>query len=97
MRREAESCDSLQGFLLMHSIGGGTGSGLGTYLLSVLEVTTYAPYDVFIASGGSFVAEMLVRSPRIFMYLHCLRYIFSGSKHPKTFHLILKTEALIAS
>jgi hypothetical protein len=38
IRAEAEICDSLQGFLLMHSLGGGTGSGLGTYLLSVLEV-----------------------------------------------------------
>jgi len=40
VRREVEACESLQGFMLMHSIGGGTGSGLGTYLLSVLEVRT---------------------------------------------------------
>ena len=38
VRCEAEACDSLQGFLLMHSLGGGTGSGLGSYLLGVLEV-----------------------------------------------------------
>lgn len=30
-------CDSLQSFFLMHSLGGGTGSGLGTYLLTLLE------------------------------------------------------------
>merc|ERR1712232_1429432 len=33
LRREAENCDSLQGFQLCHSLGGGTGSGLGTLLL----------------------------------------------------------------
>lgn len=36
LRRAAEACDSLQGFLLLHSLGGGTGSGLGTYALSLL-------------------------------------------------------------
>lgn len=40
VRQEAEQCDSLQGFFLTHSLGGGTGSGLGTYLLSLLEVGT---------------------------------------------------------
>merc|ERR1712228_522995 len=33
IRRRAESCNCPQGFQLMHSIGGGTGSGLGTSLL----------------------------------------------------------------
>lgn len=37
VRREAARCDSLQCFSLIHSLGGGTGSGLGTYLLSALE------------------------------------------------------------
>lgn len=31
--REAEGSDSLEGFMLLHSIAGGTGSGLGSYLL----------------------------------------------------------------
>ncbi len=34
VRKEAEACDCLQGFQLSHSIGGGTGAGLGTLLLS---------------------------------------------------------------
>ena len=34
IRREAESCDCLQGFQLTHSLGGGTGSGMGTLLIS---------------------------------------------------------------
>lgn len=33
-RKEVESCDCLQGFQLTHSLGGGTGSGLGTLLIS---------------------------------------------------------------
>lgn len=31
--REAENSDSLEGFVLTHSIAGGTGSGVGSYLL----------------------------------------------------------------
>lgn len=30
VRKEAEGCDCLQGFQLAHSLGGGTGSGMGT-------------------------------------------------------------------
>ncbi|KPP68825.1 tubulin epsilon chain-like, partial [Scleropages formosus] len=37
VRRAAEHCDSLQCFFLIHSMGGGTGSGLGTHVLSLLE------------------------------------------------------------
>jgi len=37
VRREAESADSLQGFQLTHSLGGGTGSGMGTLLLSKMR------------------------------------------------------------
>ena len=37
LRRTVEHCDSLQTFILLHSLGGGTGSGVGTYMLSLLE------------------------------------------------------------
>ncbi|KAI5636813.1 tubulin/FtsZ family, GTPase domain-containing protein [Phthorimaea operculella] len=37
IRKEAEGCDSLQGFQLAHSLGGGTGSGMGTLLLSKIR------------------------------------------------------------
>jgi len=37
---QAESCDSLQTFVMMHSIGGGTGSGIGSYILELLHVST---------------------------------------------------------
>lgn len=36
IEREAEGSDSLEGFLLCHSIAGGTGSGLGSYMLEKL-------------------------------------------------------------
>lgn len=31
--KAVEQCDSLQSFFVMHSIGGGTGSGLGSYIV----------------------------------------------------------------
>ena len=37
IRRASEKCNSLQSFFLFHSLGGGTGSGLGTYILSLLH------------------------------------------------------------
>ncbi|KNZ73349.1 Tubulin beta-2 chain [Termitomyces sp. J132] len=36
-RKQAESCDSLQGFQIVHSLGGGTGAGLGSLLLSKIR------------------------------------------------------------
>lgn len=35
--READGSDSLEGFTLVHSIAGGTGSGFGSYLLERLN------------------------------------------------------------
>lgn len=37
VRKEAESCDVLQGFQVSHSLGGGTGSGMGTLLVSKIR------------------------------------------------------------
>jgi tubulin epsilon len=36
IRHNVEKCESLQAFFLTHSLGGGTGSGLGSYFLTVL-------------------------------------------------------------
>lgn len=41
IRRVADNCQSLQGFLIYHSFGGGTGSGFGSLLLERLA-TEYA-------------------------------------------------------
>jgi len=37
VRKEAEGTDCLQGFQICHSLGGGTGSGMGTLLLSKIR------------------------------------------------------------
>ena len=49
VRKESEGCDCLQGFQLTHSLGGGTGSGMGTLLISKIReeypdrmMTTYS-------------------------------------------------------
>ncbi len=38
IRKLTEDCDGLQGFLVFHSVGGGTGSGFGSLLLERLSV-----------------------------------------------------------
>ena len=40
VRRVADNCAGLQGFLVFHSFGGGTGSGFGALLMERLSVTT---------------------------------------------------------
>merc|ERR1719305_2204576 len=37
VRKESESCDCLQGFQITHSLGGGTGAGMGTLLISKIR------------------------------------------------------------
>ncbi|XP_067868875.1 tubulin beta chain-like isoform X5 [Heterodontus francisci] len=37
VRKEAEGCDCLQGFQITHSLGGGTGAGMGTLLLNKIR------------------------------------------------------------
>mmetsp|Transcript_23427 Transcript_23427/g.26272 ORF Transcript_23427/g.26272 Transcript_23427/m.26272 type:complete len:448 (+) Transcript_23427:139-1482(+) len=37
VRKESEGCDVLQGFQITHSMGGGTGSGMGTLLVSKIK------------------------------------------------------------
>ncbi|KAI6238983.1 Tubulin beta chain [Aphelenchoides fujianensis] len=37
VRKEAENCDCVQGFQLTHSLGSGTGSGMGTLLISKIR------------------------------------------------------------
>jgi len=37
VRKEVETCELMQGFQLCHSLGGGTGSGLGTLLMSKIR------------------------------------------------------------
>jgi len=51
--READGSDSLEGFVLTHSIAGGTGSGFGSYLLERLNdhypkklIQTYSVFPI---------------------------------------------------
>ncbi|VDL95675.1 unnamed protein product [Schistocephalus solidus] len=37
VQKECETCDCLQGFQVVHSLGGGTGAGMGTLLLSKIR------------------------------------------------------------
>ncbi|XP_072908195.1 tubulin beta chain-like isoform X1 [Hemitrygon akajei] len=37
VRKEAEGCDCLQGFQLTHSLGGGSGAGMGTLILNKIR------------------------------------------------------------
>lgn len=37
LRKEAEQCDCLQSFFILHSMGGGTGSGVGTKVLELIQ------------------------------------------------------------
>ena len=61
LARIAEKCDSLQSFILTHSLGGGTGSGVGSYLLGVLQdhypVVTRFTTSVFPAEDDDVVTS----------------------------------------
>ncbi|KAK7207764.1 tubulin gamma chain [Myxozyma melibiosi] len=61
--READGSDSLEGFMLMHSIAGGTGSGLGSFLLERLSdrypKKVMQTYSVFPATSQ--VSEVVVQ------------------------------------
>ncbi|XP_043269360.1 tubulin epsilon chain-like isoform X2 [Venturia canescens] len=48
IRKTAERCNSLHGFLMLHSLGGGTGSGLGTSTLKLLN-DNYPEVDRFVS------------------------------------------------
>ena len=57
--REASDSDSLEGFVLCHSIAGGTGSGMGSYILERLNdqypkklIQTYSVFPNQQAGGG---------------------------------------------
>lgn len=61
VRREVELTESFQGFQMTHSLGGGTGSGLGTLLMSTLREEyadrMIASYSVFPSQDSDTVVE----------------------------------------
>jgi hypothetical protein len=50
IRREAERCDSVIDLLLLHSVSGGTGSGLGSRLLQTMRETLFPKNYILAAS-----------------------------------------------
>lgn len=59
--READNSDSLEGFVLCHSIAGGTGSGMGSFLLERLNdrypkklIQTYSVFPNLVSWFGEY-------------------------------------------
>ncbi|KPV72709.1 uncharacterized protein RHOBADRAFT_32180 [Rhodotorula graminis WP1] len=61
LEREAEGSDSLEGIMLLHSIAGGTGAGLGSYILErlsdVFPKKLIQTYSVFPHATGDIVVQ----------------------------------------
>lgn len=63
IRKDAEACDYLQGFQITHSLGGGTGSGLGALLLAkIREEYTNKMISTFSVFPSSKVSDKIVES-----------------------------------
>ena len=66
VNREAEACDNFAGVTLTHSIAGGTGSGVGSYLLEHIRAEFpkkyIQTYSVFPAQGPQGESDVVVQS-----------------------------------
>lgn len=66
IRKQTEGCEALQGFQLIHSIGGGTGSGLGTLLLSkVREVSIAMCIVIYQDATKAYLRDFASRNTQI--------------------------------
>ncbi|KXH67317.1 tubulin/FtsZ family protein [Colletotrichum salicis] len=73
VRREAEGCDSLQGFQITHSLGGGTGSGMGTLLIAkVREEFPDRMMATFSVLPSAKVSEVVVEPYNATLSIHQL-------------------------
>ena len=76
IRNEVEKCSSIQGFKLLHSIGGGTGSGLTSYLSQLLKDEYYdrliTSYTVYPSNRASDIViepyNMMLTMPSLLSY-----------------------------
>lgn len=91
LRKEAEICDCLQGFQLTHSLGGGTGSGMGTLLTSKIReeypdrvLTTYSviPSAKVCPRLFNIYISLTVRKSSFFCVCACL-YVSFYIKEPR--------------
>mmetsp|Transcript_1218 Transcript_1218/g.4378 ORF Transcript_1218/g.4378 Transcript_1218/m.4378 type:complete len:448 (-) Transcript_1218:68-1411(-) len=73
IRRLADQCDGLQGFMLYHSVGGGTGSGFGALLMEhlSLEYGTKPKLDFCIYPSPQ-VSTSVVEPYNSVLSTHCL-------------------------
>ncbi|KAL0205565.1 hypothetical protein P9112_000872 [Eukaryota sp. TZLM1-RC] len=62
LRLQAEQCSSLQGVLMFHSVGGGTGSGLGSWIFDHLS-DEFGPISKFAASVFPGNSDDVITSP----------------------------------
>ncbi|CAM6022201.1 unnamed protein product [Sphagnum balticum] len=62
IRKQVELCDSLQSFVMLHSLGGGTGSGVGSYIVELLH-DAYPQVYQFSTSIFPSVDDDVVTSP----------------------------------
>jgi tubulin beta len=63
VRHEAEGCDSLQGFQMVHSLGGGTGSGMGSLIVSKVRCVFLVPpvfAELLLFGMGRFERSILI-------------------------------------
>lgn len=73
IRREAENSDCLQGFQLTHSLGGGTGSGMGTLLLAkICEEFPDRMMSTFSVMPSAKVSDTVVEPYNATLSLHQL-------------------------
>ena len=74
--READGSDSLEGFVLCHSISGGTGSGMGSYMLERLNdrypkklIQTYSVFPNQSETASDVVVQPYNRCVFIYRYI----------------------------
>jgi tubulin gamma len=93
--READGSDSLEGFVMCHSISGGTGSGMGSYLLERLNdrypkklIQTYSVFPNQQGSSDVVVQpyNSLLTLKRLILNCDCtvrdfFRFVFAFESH----------------
>lgn len=73
LQKQSEACDALQGFQITHSLGGGTGAGLGSLLLSkIREEYPDRMLSTFSILPSPKVSETIVEPYNAMLSLHQL-------------------------
>ncbi len=102
-RQQIEHCDNLQGFQVCHSLGGGTGSGMGTLLISRLReeypdriISTYSVFpsrqvlDVIVEPYNAILAihQLIENSDEVFVLDNEVRNTLFPSIPPHHFQAL---------